>query len=591
MIIIILCCLLSSLSLQCTVQLTRTQLEDDIMQLRFNFAVPPGDIVYNDYITVSIDHPNVLLSPWQPSISPISHYDVSFKNTKEVFNSNFTITLTAQAKTVPLDNVHVHLTYYQHSNKKIIEQLFPISFIQAPSHNEKTGIPDKETKEISLPSPKQSNDLETRKTWSHYVSDIIKTTNSLWIKLVLVLILGILVSLTPCLYPMIPVTVGVLQSQCSTSLIRNVLFALLYTLGIASTFAIIGLVAVCTGQMIGTLMMHPFFISLFVMLLVYLGFSLLGLYPMYIPALLQKPTILKNSSLPSAFIFGAISGTVASPCLSPGLLLLLSIVTSLGSKLLGFLLLFFFGIGLCIPLLIIGTCTNMLSTLPKAGSWMIEIKKLFGFMLLGMSIYFLNATVPWYITMWNSTLLIAGAGVFYLKTGNTISSIRWRHIVNCMGSILVGTAIFLSFKSYQAIDQYYTPIDSMWFTDYKQACLQACKMHKKILLDVSAPLCITCKKIDSQLFTNHLVCKALEAVVPVKLDCSDTTNPALTKLQNKYQIKGAPTLLLIDPETNTAIKRWEGELEDVSVNNFISELNKYSKNKTPYMGKGASTHY
>ena len=107
----------------------------------------------------------------------------------------------------------------------------------------------------------------------------------------------------------------------------------------------------------------------------YLALSMFGFYDMYVPNILQtKNNVNHKGSLFSAFVFGAISGSIASPCLSPGLALLLTIVATLGNNLLGFLLLFSFGIGLSIPLLIIGTFSSSINILPQAGMWMIEVK-------------------------------------------------------------------------------------------------------------------------------------------------------------------------------------------------------------------------
>jgi len=252
-------------------------------------------------------------------------------------------------------------------------------------------------------------------SWSDYVTALVSHTDSLLLRILLVLFLGILMSLTPCIYPMIPITMGILQSQGSRSIMRNFFLALAYTIGIATTFSLLGLIAVFTGQLFGSFLTHPLVIIPVVGLLGYLGFSMLGFYDMYTPKFLQlNHSNTKNGSLLSAFLFGAASGTVASPCLSPGLVLLLSIVATLGDKLLGFILLFSFGIGLSLPLLLIGTFSSSLALLPHAGTWMVEAKKLFGFMLLGMCFYFLKNIMSWSTLMWSISFFTIATGLFYL---------------------------------------------------------------------------------------------------------------------------------------------------------------------------------
>jgi thioredoxin:protein disulfide reductase len=377
---------------------------------------------------------------------------------------------------------------------------------------------------------------------------------------------------------MIPITVGILQSQSGNSVIRNFFLALAYTTGIATTFSLFGLLAVSTGQLFGSFLTHPLVIVPVVGLLGYLGFSMLGFYEMYTPSFFKKNNKnTQSSSFVSAFLFGAASGTVASPCLSPGLILLLSIVTTLGDKFLGFILLFSFGIGLSIPLLLIGTFSSSLSLLPRAGSWMVEIKKVFGFMLLGMCFYFLKNILSWPLLMWSISLFTIAIALFYLYQAQNIQLSTPRMINNTLGTLLLATSVLLCFKSYQAsnplIDTIMMPL---WLTDYYQAQTQAQEEQKKILLDISAPFCTICKAIDNKLFTDHQVCQALSTVVPVKVDCSDTSNKHYASLQKKYAIIGAPTFILIDPTTEKEIKRWGSELYDVNPQDFIADLKQHN---------------
>lgn len=173
-----------------------------------------------------------------------------------------------------------------------------------------------------------STTLHADASWASYISTLVQTTESTSLRLILVAALGMLLSLTPCIYPMIPITVGILQSQGSRSIARNFCLALSYTMGIASTFALLGLLAAYTGLLFGSFMTKPLVIIPLVALLVYLAGSMMGFYEMYTPRLLQNGSSSGGGSLVSAFLFGAASGTVASPCLSPGLILLLTIVTS-----------------------------------------------------------------------------------------------------------------------------------------------------------------------------------------------------------------------------------------------------------------------
>jgi len=567
-----------NLSILGSITFSSKSLHKNRHQLTLEVNLSPHDFVYKDYIDFSVDHPAISLSEWDTSIDSVPYYDQSFKETKHIYNKNFSIKLTATTSQSDIHDANLYFTYYQHSKKKISQKLFSLNLTNDTSTKEQ---PISNSKQMENSTAILAHDTPALQhtSWSDYVTALVSNTDSLLLRILLVLLLGILMSLTPCIYPMIPITVGILQSQGSRSVLRNFFLALAYTIGIATTFSLLGLIAVFTGQLFGSFLTHPLVIIPVVGLLGYLGLSMLGFYEMYTtPKFLQlNHQNTKNGSLVSAFLFGAASGTVASPCLSPGLVLLLSIVATLGDKLLGFVLLFSFGIGLSLPLLLIGTFSSSLALLPHAGAWMVEAKKLFGFMLLGICFYFLKNIISWSILMWSISLFTIATGLFYLYHAQHMQPSTRRFINNTLGTILLTGSVFLCFKSYQASN----PIDekvmsNLWLTDYKQAHALAQQEQKKILLDVSTPFCTICKAIDKKLFADQKVHQALNSVVPVKIDCSDSSNKTYHALQKKYTILGAPTFILIDPKTEKEVKRWGSELYDVSARDFITELRQYT---------------
>ena len=260
--------------------------------------------------------------------------------------------------------------------------------------NTKLAQDNKSNKIESNNSENKANIWAKVTSLSKYLQKALRTSESHIFRLFLVFFLGLLMSLTPCIYPMIPITAGILQAQGSSSIGRSFLLAFIYTLGTSTTFATFGLVAALTGHLFGQLLVNPIFMLIIISILVYLGLSMFGLYDMYVPKFMEQTNYhQKKGSLFSVFIFGAISGSIASPCLSPGLALLLSIVATLGNNVLGFLMLFIFGLGLSMPLLIVGTFSNSINMIPQNGPWMVEIKKLFGFMLLAMCVYLLSNNI------------------------------------------------------------------------------------------------------------------------------------------------------------------------------------------------------
>lgn len=412
-------------------------------------------------------------------------------------------------------------------------------------------------------------------SWSEYISGLVEHTDSLPMRIMLVTVLGMLLSLTPCIYPMIPITVGILQAQGSNSLLRNFLLAAAYTVGIASTFALLGLSAAYTGQLFGSLMTKPIVIIPMVGLLLYLAGAMMGFYEMYTPTFLQTSSRAGGGSLTSAFLFGAASGTVASPCLSPGLILLLSIVTTLGNAFLGFILLFAFGIGLSIPLLIIGTCSSTLNSLPRAGIWMVEIKKLFGLIMIGMCLYFLQPllTDTQLSLLLRTTMLTLALYYLYIARQTTASS--WKTTKYALASLLACAALgggslqhfIYAAKNPQATIQ--------WQTDYAAAKTYALQEQKYIFVDVTADYCSICKAIEKKFFYDATVIQEAEGLVSVKINAEASDNEAHTQLLQAHGVLGTPTFLIIDPKTEHEIARFGPEVYDLSSEGFIALLQPY----------------
>ena len=248
------------------------------------------------------------------------------------------------------------------------------------------------------------------------LKEIFSLEKSKFFILVLAFLLGILASFTPCVYPMIPITIGILQAQAAPSLFRNFLLSLFYVMGIASVYALLGYVAATTTLMFGQWLANPWLIALIVLLFVYLAFSMFGFYEIYMPSFLTKRKGVKvKGSLLYSFLFGAISGIVASPCLTPALAILLSFIAKVGSPILGFLTLWFFAFGMGLLLIFVGTFSTTLAVLPRAGAWMVEIKKFFGFVLLVICVYFLQPFFQFSTILKMYAVLSAFAAIYYFS--------------------------------------------------------------------------------------------------------------------------------------------------------------------------------
>lgn len=414
-----------------------------------------------------------------------------------------------------------------------------------------------------------------------YFSSLVESTKSPLIRSLLIIMLGLLMSLTPCLYPMIPITLGVLQTTASKSLFTNFLLALCYTFGMAMTFATLGLLAATGGAQFGSLLAHPVFVILFVLFLAYLAGSMIGLYDMYIPRFMHPQSkVSANGSFLSAFIFGIFSGSVASPCLSPGLVLLLSIVTTLNSMLLGFVYLFLFGVGIGIPLLIVGTFSQSLNMLPKAGNWMVEVKRLFGLMLISMCFHYLAAIIDWSVLVWLlCAVLLIGAYFFIsiIKPSQHVGLRIYRYSMAFgLGLAALGIAAYhISYGGETPQTQVTFP--EAWYSQYQEAKAAAQSKGTYLLIDFSTTSCSACEIIARTILTKPKLTEDLP-ITPVYINCSYGQDEC-NQLQRQFNVIGYPTIILLDPATETVIKKWSGELIDVSYDAFVAQVKELIKEK------------
>jgi cytochrome c-type biogenesis protein len=202
---------------------------------------------------------------------------------------------------------------------------------------------------------------------------------------------GLVTSLTPCVYPMIPITAGILSgtSAGQASRARAVRLTLTYATGLALFYALLGLIAGLTGSLFGTVSASPWARFVIGNLLLVFGLAMLDVFPLSAPRrVLAWAAGLSGGSYPAVFLLGATSGIVAAPCGAPAFAAVLTWVATTRSATLGFLYLFVFSLGMTALLVVVGLFSGSLATLPRAGVWMVVIKKGAGLIMLGVAEYY-----------------------------------------------------------------------------------------------------------------------------------------------------------------------------------------------------------
>jgi|SRR4029077_516115 len=202
---------------------------------------------------------------------------------------------------------------------------------------------------------------------------------------------GVVTSLTPCIYPMIPITAGILSGATvgQQSRARTARLTLAYVTGLALFYAILGLIAGLSGSLFGTVSASPWARLAIGNLLLIFGLAMLDVIPVAAPERLMRwAGSLGGGTYPAVFLLGATSGIVAAPCGAPAFAAVLTWVASTRSGVLGFVYLFVFSLGMTALLVVVGLFSGTLATLPRAGVWMVWIKKIAGVILLAMAEYY-----------------------------------------------------------------------------------------------------------------------------------------------------------------------------------------------------------
>ena len=373
---------------------------------------------------------------------------------------------------------------------------------------------------------------------------------------VLIFLGGLALNLTPCVYPMIPITVSYFGSQKAEKplVILNRAFA--YVIGISITYSSLGVTAALTGKILGSTLQSPLVLMGISLVLAVLSLSMFGLYEIQAPGwLLNKVAAGNTQGWLGALGMGLVFGIVAAPCVDPFSIGLLTYVAAKANPFLGFILFFTLSLGLGFPYLWLGFFSGEIGRLPKAGTWMVWVKKAFGLVLLGMPLYFLAPLLP---EGFNRVAVPA-----YLGMGGLL-----------LGWFFAGKSVATGFKTFQRIagvvlilgglglfQGWPKPVES-YFKPYDPALLTQAKAEgKPVLVDFSASWCIPCKELEIKTFSDPSVREALEKWVFLKADLTQYSSGPVESLKKQFGIMGVPTLVFVGPNGM--------EEEDLRVVGFI----------------------
>jgi len=388
------------------------------------------------------------------------------------------------------------------------------------------------------------------------------------IALGLAFVTGLVLSFSPCTYPMIPITVSIFAGQ-QRSLGRGFVLSLFYVGSMAVVYGLMGLIVSLVGGVFGAWLASPPVVIGMVVVFIIFALSMFGLYDLNLPmSWRQKLGTAKSSGgVAGAIVLGVVAALVVSPCVGPFVAGILLYIATSGSALLGFLTLFVFAIGLGTLFIIIGTFSTAINKLPNSGAWMETVKKFFGFILLLMALYFLRTLVSSETLALLTGLLLLSFSVFGGGLDRlTTESGFFDRLKKFLGIITLILGAYLLLGTLFSQGFIYAPISEWlpassgvgieshkneirWETDLETALTRAKTENKPVLIDTWAIWCINCKVLEKKTFGHLEVIEEAKRFIPVKVQLEKADSPITLNFKERFGLKqySLPTTLLLEP--------------------------------------------
>lgn len=389
---------------------------------------------------------------------------------------------------------------------------------------------------------------------------------------------GLLLSLTPCVFPMIPILSGIIVNHGhAVSHLRSFVLSLAYVLGMAVTYAAVGVAAGLSGTLLSAALQNAWVLGGFALVFVVLSLSMFGFYELQMPAALQSRVSdtanRQGGSLPAIALMGALSALIVGPCVAAPLAGALLYIAQTGNAMLGGAALFVMALGMGAPLLLVGAFSR--SLLPKSGPWMEGVKKFFGVIMLATALWLVSPVIPLWLQMLGWALLMVIPAI-YLHALDPLPSHAhgWQRLGKGLGVILllVGAAMLMGMlggakdplqplgflRAGIAAETPVTTFERVASIERLDARLAEAKSTgKPVMLDFYADWCVSCKEMERFTFADPQVAARMKQFVLLKADVT-ANNPADIALLKRFGLFGPPGIIFFD-----ASGREQGDLRVV----------------------------
>ena len=352
---------------------------------------------------------------------------------------------------------------------------------------------------------------------------------------------GFALNLTPCVYPMMSVTAALFGTKGEKRLSHSFARALFYVAGIVVMYSSLGLFAALTGGFFGAVLQNPLVLFAVSAVMFFMALSMFGLYDLNAPSFLLGWVGGRRAGSIGLFVSGLFVALFAAPCVGPFIVALLAKVAQSGDPVYGFIQFFVLALGFGFPYLVFGTFSGLLAKLPKAGDWLIWVKRVFGVVLLGFSAFYLALSIyPGVFPYVVPATFVAG-GIYLGFIDRLGDKTAWfANAKRIAGILAVLIGAFLLFGKPKA--------GVVWEPYAPQKITFARESGKPVVIDFYADWCLPCHELEQYTYTDPEVIQTLESFVRLKVDATNPdTSEALEPIE-RFEILGVPTILFLDPD-------------------------------------------
>lgn len=366
----------------------------------------------------------------------------------------------------------------------------------------------------------------------------------LLLTLALIFLGGLALNLSPCIYPMIPITVSYFGGKSGRMKGDTLIHGIIYLIGLSVTNSILGVVSALSGNMLGSSLQHPAALIAIALIITLLGLSFFDLWALRMPSALNKIASRNFSGYFGTFFMGLTLGIIAAPCIGPFILGLFAYVGQKGDPFFGFLCFFILSIGMGLPICILALFSGAMKRLPLSGDWMLWIRKLMGWVLIGMAVYTISPLMSGRFTKTAVFLVAAMASGIHLgwleKSGQ--SNARFMLIKRISGGLIIlmgiGYLLVLTFSGREGI---------RWAAYDEDLLAKAAQEGKPVIIDFYADWCIPCKWLDRNVFRDEEVAGLSEKFVMMRMDLTKK-QAAQDMILERYHVIGVPTIIFINKD-------------------------------------------